>query len=147
MADVRCAKCGEPWDYYGVRHYEDMTPDEAERFLRGEGCPCCKFGTACPSCGGTGKVECRRCHGYGKVVVKEARYYWDVDRTRLLEPAVLETCPDCGGTGRTDEPCPHCDGTGKLKVDKDAELAALLDEVDASDEDPLLIFERRGFDI
>lgn len=21
-----------------------MTPEEKERFLRGEGCPCCKFG-------------------------------------------------------------------------------------------------------
>ena len=41
--DVYCKKCGEPWDYYGVLH-GDMTPEEARRFLRGEGCPCCDFG-------------------------------------------------------------------------------------------------------
>ncbi len=44
MSDIYCAKCGEPWDAYGVRHGEDMTPEEAGRFLAGEGCPCCRFG-------------------------------------------------------------------------------------------------------
>lgn len=43
MGDVYCAKCGEPWDAYGVFH-GDMTEEEAKRFLNGEGCPCCNFG-------------------------------------------------------------------------------------------------------
>jgi hypothetical protein len=34
--------CGEPWDAYGVRHHEDMSPREAKAFLMGLGCPSCK---------------------------------------------------------------------------------------------------------
>lgn len=41
MADIHCARCGEPWDAHGVREHTDMYPSEAERFLRGEGCPHC----------------------------------------------------------------------------------------------------------
>ena len=61
MSDVYCAKCGEPWDGYSLQPgiYEngdgDLTKEEAERFRRGEGCPCCKFGTECPVCSGRGK--------------------------------------------------------------------------------------------
>ncbi len=53
MSDITCAKCGEPWDAYGVRH-GDMDDEEAERFLNGEGCPCCGFGT---KCNGTGRFS------------------------------------------------------------------------------------------
>lgn len=42
--DIECALCGEPWDAWGVHHHEDMTKAEARRFLKGEGCPACKFG-------------------------------------------------------------------------------------------------------
>lgn len=42
--DIECALCGEPWDAWGVHHYEDMTRAEARRFLKGEGCPACNFG-------------------------------------------------------------------------------------------------------
>jgi hypothetical protein len=47
--DYYCAKCGEPWDAYGVRlalkgKPSDMTKEEAERFMRAEGCPSCEFG-------------------------------------------------------------------------------------------------------
>src|SRR3990167_11220819 len=45
--DISCAKCTEPWDAYGVRN-GDMEPHEAKRFLKGEGCPCCKFGAKLP---------------------------------------------------------------------------------------------------
>lgn len=45
--DINCAKCMEPWDAYGVRN-GDMEPDEARRFHRGEGCPCCHFGQKLP---------------------------------------------------------------------------------------------------
>jgi len=41
MGDIYCKVCGEPWDAYGVRH-GDMTPREANAFLKGLGCPCCK---------------------------------------------------------------------------------------------------------
>ena len=43
MSDIRCRKCGEPWDAWGAQHGE-MEPDEWQRFKRGEGCPCCAFG-------------------------------------------------------------------------------------------------------
>lgn len=43
MSDIYCAKCGEPWDAYGVYH-GDMDEDEKSRFLSGAGCPCCRFG-------------------------------------------------------------------------------------------------------
>jgi hypothetical protein len=56
MSDIPCAKCREPWDAYGVRH-GDMEPDEAKRFLKGEGCPCCGFGARCPSCDGSGRTD------------------------------------------------------------------------------------------
>ena len=44
MSDIYCAKCGEPWDAYGVYHCDDMDASEKKRFLRGEGCPACGFG-------------------------------------------------------------------------------------------------------
>ena len=44
MSDIYCARCGEPWDAYGVYHCDDMDQDEKRRFLRGEGCPACHFG-------------------------------------------------------------------------------------------------------
>ena len=90
--DIKCAKCGEPWDGYGVRN-GDMDPDEARKFLRGQGCPSCKFGTACPSCDGSGKDkensgfhtdECPVCRGARTVSVRQCltppsgwRYDWD----------------------------------------------------------------------
>jgi len=43
LGDIHCSKCGEPWDAWGV-YNGDMTSEEKDRFLRGEGCPCCKFG-------------------------------------------------------------------------------------------------------
>ena len=65
--DIHCAKCGEPWDSYGV-HHGDLTPAESRRFLRGEGCPSCNFGTTCTQCGGSGKEEDNRskCYCRGK---------------------------------------------------------------------------------
>lgn len=41
MTTVRCAKCGEPWEAYGVET-GDMEPWEAELFKQGAGCPGCK---------------------------------------------------------------------------------------------------------
>jgi hypothetical protein len=38
--DIYCQRCGEPWDAYGARH-GDMTPEEKERFFKGEDCPAC----------------------------------------------------------------------------------------------------------
>lgn len=73
MADIRCAQCGEPWD----SSLEDMEPGERTRFKKGEGCPCCRFGTICPSCNGTGfdenyiylpqELKDCLCHGRGYV--------------------------------------------------------------------------------
>ena len=64
MSDITCARCGEPWDgrdaQDAARHPEhsgDLTYTEAGRFLKGEGCPSCNFGAACPNCSGTGKAS------------------------------------------------------------------------------------------
>ena len=40
--DLYCAKCGEPWDSYGISH-GDMTEEEKDNFLLGRGCPCCGY--------------------------------------------------------------------------------------------------------
>lgn len=73
MSDVICAVCGEPWDYYGLKH-GDVTPSEGRRILAGEGCPCCHFGQSCPTCRGTGHVRnqfgtCTTCFGYHTVTL------------------------------------------------------------------------------
>ena|SRR3972149_3146772 len=82
MVDVRCAKCGEPWDYYGVKN-GDMSASERTEFLAGKGCPYCAFGSVCPSCDGSGReaslykysdkehVSCSACGGTGKLGVEE----------------------------------------------------------------------------
>jgi ssDNA-binding Zn-finger/Zn-ribbon topoisomerase 1 len=57
--DYWCAKCGEPWDAYGVRHAEDMTENERDRFLMGEGCPVC---WKRPDQSARTKVFCPQCH-------------------------------------------------------------------------------------
>lgn len=77
MSDIYCAKCAEPWDAYGVRH-GDMKPYEADRFSKGEGCPCCDFGTRCTHCKGTGVHSdhtrsplCAECRDEHKLLVRE----------------------------------------------------------------------------
>lgn len=105
--DVYCRVCGEPWDYYGVKH-GDMTPEEAERFLRGEGCPSCRFGEVCPSCKGTGKKRCDYC---------------------------FSGCECCDGGFIPVEPCPRCGGTGKPQRRHDEEFVeSLMDASDDADE-------------
>jgi len=122
MSDVRCAICSEPWDLYGVLH-GDMEPWERDRFLAGEGCPSCNFGQVCPQCNGTGKERCPSC--------------------LLLWPG--EGCPVCGGSGHTESVCVFCEGTGKPRRTFDVAFEALQDECEASDEDPVLVMQRRGF--
>lgn len=147
MADILCAVCGEPWDAYGVRHHVDMDPLEAKKFLQGKGCPACGFGTHCPTCGGEGKEKCWRCHGYKRILVETPPVY--APGGILVQPRTerYEVCPKCGGTGYEEDPCPTCRGTGKPpEKTKESELAALESEIEASDEDPITIMFRRGFD-
>ena len=40
VGDIICAVCGEPWDYYELRH--EMCGDVMRMVMRGVGCPCCK---------------------------------------------------------------------------------------------------------
>lgn len=42
MNDIRCGKCGEPWELYYVNN--EMTEGESDDFRRGKGCPCCDWG-------------------------------------------------------------------------------------------------------
>lgn len=61
MSDIYCAKCGEPWDAYGIKH-GDMEEEDAEKFMSGAGCPACHFGTVCVSCSGSGRIAtCINC--------------------------------------------------------------------------------------
>lgn len=189
MSDVYCSKCGEPWDYYGVKH-GDMLPHERDKFLRGEGCPSCGFGKFCPLCGGTGKDggsgltrRCETCSLFrpGWVMcwspqqtVHNARGVWKVEHfyaagsNRIIagpsderaewakkhetEPMVQTAdgwitqwwvpCPDCDPSELT--ACSRCSGTGKVvSLNEDSEMEALKSEIDASDEDPILIIHRR----
>jgi len=160
MGDVNCAKCGELWDYYGVRN-GDMEPQEGKRFLRGEGCPCCGFGTYCPSCSGTGQEEhhsyprCSTCRDGGRILVRQPLPAEVKMGTRTLperirtfncrDGAIQEwwfPCPDCMSEGA--EPCCVCKGAGTLTVNEDAALEAAKSELDSSDEEPMGILIRRG---
>ena len=75
MSDVICPKCGELWDSFGITYAKgegSLTVDEVARFLRGQGCPGCDFGTICPRCHG-GRIEnneCRTCFGNGYIFVQ-----------------------------------------------------------------------------
>lgn len=179
--DVRCAKCGEPQDSYSLQPgiysdpegHGDLTREEAERFLRGEGCPHCGYGTRCPGCNGTGRYTefgCGWCHGKASVLAwnpsRDSRGYradtWYVG----YRPNVRELPKDakvlrseqgfdsadgwvnqryfyCPDADRH-PPCEHCKGTGKLKADEDLALKAAMDDCDSSDEDPFMILHRRG---
>jgi len=88
VGDTYCTKCGEPWDmaevYPAARGDENcaLSPEEARKFLAGEGCPSCQWGMGrkpkCPSCNGWGKeagfladgrrgvVTCHYCNGTGE---------------------------------------------------------------------------------
>jgi hypothetical protein len=81
MADILCRRCSEPWDSYYLTHdidADDGTPPGStkRRIIAGEGCPACKWGKACPICGGSGidrwyggrnEGPCVRCDGTGKL--------------------------------------------------------------------------------
>lgn len=96
MGDVYCRKCGEPWDIGGVlpalcgREDEaDMTKEEAEKLVRGEGCPCCGFGEYCPLCKGKGVID-----------EEEARWWGEVEPVDEKDGVLYFRCPKCGGTGK-----------------------------------------------
>jgi hypothetical protein len=48
MNDIPCAKCGEPYSLYALRHdvaeWDDQPDDPAEKFQSGDGCPTCEWG-------------------------------------------------------------------------------------------------------
>ena len=72
MSDIICAKCGEPWDAYGLDH-GDTTEEEARKIRQGKGCPSCAFGTRCTECYGRGHRrlsdhKCFQCNGTGKFI-------------------------------------------------------------------------------
>jgi len=39
--DIYCKRCGEPWDAYGAQQALDMTRQEYNAMMAGEGCPSC----------------------------------------------------------------------------------------------------------
>lgn len=44
MSSIQCARCSEPWDSTGGLHYShsDVSEEDYEALLKGEGCPCCQ---------------------------------------------------------------------------------------------------------
>ncbi len=75
MGDLICIRCGEPWDSFGITYARgegDLTLGEVAKFLSGQGCPICGFGTICPKCHG-GLIEkngCPTCFGSGNVFAR-----------------------------------------------------------------------------
>lgn len=169
--DITCAKCGEPWDSFGIRE-GDMEPDEAARFRRGEGCPACGFGTRCTSCDGTGlevpahKCNCQNGSRLASRLEADPAGRWRIgyqpnmrplpEGAKMLRPAgryecrdgwverAFFDCPDCKPADRL--PCPCCNGTGKLTVADplELEIEAARSAIDASDEDGIEILIERG---
>jgi len=135
MSDCYCAKCGEPYDSYGITYCVgegDLDPYQAKRFKKGEGCPSCDWGTICPDCQGSGKQydsgdsQCSLCFGKCYLFTWRAddpqNYFglhWNVGYSPNI--AVLET-PQFVGTWKKREPhrdgwattrkayCPKCQG-------------------------------------
>ena len=147
MSDITCRKCGEPFEAYGVYHRTDMDEEEAQRFLRCEGCPCCDFGAKCPMCRGTGFEECPRCNRLGYLPTHRRG-----ERCDQCPPAsplatwnqVVERCPApkrkpcdlCDGTGRNESiQCGACHGTGKPAGEHFERFLETL--VESTDEDPI----------
>jgi hypothetical protein len=65
-------------DSYGITYCKgegDLTLTEVKRFLRGEGCPSCHFGTICTKCDGAGIENngCPTCFGKGYVFPRRAQ--------------------------------------------------------------------------
>lgn len=73
MGDIYCAKCNEPYDAYHV--YNHMSHREKTKFLAGNGCDACRFGTVCKFCYGHGIKEktdhCHTCFSKGYVHVQK----------------------------------------------------------------------------
>jgi hypothetical protein len=75
VGDLVCVHCGDLWDSFGITYARgegDLTIEEVKRFLNGEGCPSCGFGTICPRCQG-GRIEkngCTTCFGSGTVFAR-----------------------------------------------------------------------------
>jgi len=48
MNDITCAKCGEPYSQYSLRHevpeWDDQPDDAYTRCMCGNGCPTCQWG-------------------------------------------------------------------------------------------------------
>lgn len=213
MSDITCAKCGEPWDAQHARDTAAGTtpgdlgnPSDARQFLIGKGCPSCQFGTACPSCNGTGKdaddygppMHCCRngtalawkpnhdrpgadpqLFGTGDrddrphTGYRAGRWYYGylphvIDLSELEPPVSIVrrlplvesgdgwareafiVCPTCNGRGDHLRTCGRCKGSGKLTTQADEadelEIDAARSHMDASDEEPGAILQRRGLE-
>jgi hypothetical protein len=166
MSDVYCAVCGEPWDYYGLKH-GDVTPNEARRILAGDGCPCCHFGESCHTCRGTGRVRrnlgtCPTCFNYFTITLitllhGEERWILQgsvtpqTPRGRVITDPVWAPFPSPERFECRDgyalqkralcpdcEPdfCPTCHGTGKRTVRDTPNMEALMASALDATDDP-----------
>ena len=137
MGELICIKCGDLWESYGITYAKgegDHTPDEVRRFLNGEGCPSCGFGTTCTKCHGgcIEKNNCPTCFGSGYVFARrcpnasDARFHqWFIGYSntphfplRFLQALeiILHDKPEQSQDGVVDVAkvkCPDCLGQGE----------------------------------
>ena len=144
--DIYCRKCGEPWASYGITCFVgegSLTAREAQRFMKGEGCPSCHFGKHCIACHGTGKEgdhnsqpSCDECKNSRYLILRtlEGTNTWEYGYQPNIRQFTGEVQPiyDYGShscaAGRVREvsvlcphcpdkalPCPACDGSGTLR--------------------------------
>lgn len=170
--DILCAKCGEPWDSYSV--YHEMNSHEQAIFLRGQGCEACDFGKSCPECAATGKRRadryepgCEHCLGQRYLIIRQPcdtptpqvwQFGYQPKVAAIRDPRIIRTypieesldgpyrrakalCPFCREEASQ---CQACHGSGQLIDLTDGAFKAAASEVEASDEDPILILQRRG---
>ena len=137
MSDLICPKCGEMWESYGITYAKgegDLTLAEVKKFLRGEGCPACDFGTTCPRCEGAGieQNQCPTCLRRGYVFVRRCetasdtrfhRWFFGYEGhadfpLRFLEEVKILTCVSPQGSCEGDVQvakvvCPDCHAKGE----------------------------------
>lgn len=103
MTDTYCVVCGEPWDYWGLRH-GDMQAWEVDLFRAGAGCPYCEGEKPAepwePE--SLSQVEFGDEDPLERIYALEAATDGTAPKWEAPEPIVHWTCAGCGVQVRTD---------------------------------------------
>lgn len=93
MSDIKCVKCGEPWDAYPL----DMLPWEATLFKAGAGCPSCEGVSNGWSLTSLSDIENGDGDPMDRLIAVESTVKWE----RPVDPTHWE-CDGCGVQVRAD---------------------------------------------